>query len=54
MTIGGWVVMILSISSVLVLVIFCLFKVLSLPPVEAEDRLREPPEVDTRGTNGPN
>lgn len=36
MTTAGWVVMIVSIGSVLTLVSFCLIRVLTLPPVEEE------------------
>lgn len=47
MTLGGWIVMIVSVSSVLALVTFCVAKVLSLPPVEMQD-LKGPLEIDTR------
>ena len=46
---AGWTVMILSVGSVLALVVFCLRRVLSLPPVE-EETLRGPLEIDTRDT----
>ncbi|MFH1419083.1 MAG: hypothetical protein ABII12_12465 [Planctomycetota bacterium] len=42
MTAAGWTVMILSVGSVFVLMSYCLFRVLSLPPVEVE-------EVDEEG-----
>lgn len=48
---AGWAVMIASISGVLVLVSFCLYKVLTLPPVEFEDHLKGPLEIDTRDTS---
>jgi hypothetical protein len=49
MTPGGWIVMIVSVSSVLALVTFCLVKVLSLPPTE-EEHIKGPLEIDTRDT----
>ena len=36
MTVGGWVVMVLSVGSVLGLVSYCLCRVLALPPVDIE------------------
>ena len=50
MTAGGWIVMILSVGSVVALVSYCLFRVLSLPPVEVEDPLHAPPDSDTHDT----
>ncbi len=50
MTAGGWMVMVLSVGSVLALVSFCLYRVLTLPPVEVEERLKGPLEIDTRDT----
>ena len=47
MTPGGWTVMILSVGSVLILVTYCLARVLSLPPVEVEEHLKGPPDIDT-------
>ena len=44
---GGWIVMIVSVGSVLVLVSYCLYRVLSLPPVEVEEHLKGPPDIDT-------
>jgi len=49
MTIGGWIVMLISVGSVLSLVAFCLYRVLLLPPVE-EEHLKGPLEIDTRDT----
>lgn len=37
MTVGGWMVMIASIGSVVTLLTFCLYKVFTLPPVGEED-----------------
>lgn len=49
MTSAALIVMVISVGSVLSLVSFCLYKVLSLPPVEMED-LKGPLEIDTRDT----
>ena len=49
MTSGGWVVMLLSVGSVLTLVTYCFIRVLSLPPVE-EESLKGPLEIDTGDT----
>lgn len=45
----GWTVMIISVGTVLTLVSYCLYRVLSLPPVDMED-LKGPLEIDTRDT----
>ncbi len=50
MTTGGWIVMILSVGSVVTLVSYCLFRVLSLPPVEVEEHLHAPPDTDPHDT----
>lgn len=50
MTAGGWIVMILSVGSVLTLVSYCLFRVLTLPPVEVEEHLKGPPDINTHDT----
>ena len=47
---SGWIVMFLSVGSVLSLVTYCLVRVLSLPPVEVEEHLKGPLEIDTRDT----
>jgi hypothetical protein len=47
---AGWTVMILSVGSVLALAIFCLIRVLMLPPVDVEEHLKGPLEIDTRDT----
>ena len=49
-TAGGWIVMILSVGSVVALVCYCLFRVLSLPPVEVEEQLHAPRDIDTHDT----
>lgn len=40
---GGMAVMAISVGGVLCLLSFCLFKVLTLPPVENEDDAYDPP-----------
>jgi hypothetical protein len=45
----GWIVMLLSVGSVMALVGFCMYRVLTLPPVE-EEHLKGPLEIDTRDT----
>jgi len=47
MTPGGWTIMLLSVGSVLVLVSFCLYRVFTLPPREAEEHLKGPLEIET-------
>ena len=43
----GWLVMLVSVSSVIALTAFCLYRVLTLPPVEAED-IHSRLEMETR------
>ena len=50
MRIDGWIMMLASVSSVIGLTIFCLYRVLSLPPVEVESLNTAPLELDTRDT----
>ncbi len=50
MTPAGWLVMIVSVGSVVALVSYCLYRVLSLPSVEVEEHLKGPLEIDTRDT----
>jgi hypothetical protein len=47
MTPLGWLIMIVSIGSVVALTAFCLARVLSLPPVEVEDLNVAPLEIET-------
>lgn len=49
MTTGGWIMMIVSVSTVLALVSFCMWRVLTLPPMEV-DELKGPLEIDTGDT----
>lgn len=50
MNLAGWIVMTISVGSVLCLITYCLVKVLNLPPVE-EESLKGPLEIDTRDTS---
>ena len=50
MTIEGWIVMAVSVGTVLLLVSYCLTRVLSLPPVEMDEALTSPLEIDTGDT----
>jgi hypothetical protein len=50
MTPLGWLVMIVSVGSVLALTAFCLVRVLTLPPVEIEDLDTAPLDIDTHDT----
>lgn len=45
----GWTVMLLSVGFVITLAGFCLYRVLSLPPVE-EEHLKGPLDIDTGDT----
>ncbi len=51
MTPGGWAVMIVSVGSVLTLVCYCLYRVLTLPPVEVEEHVKGLPDIDTGDTH---
>jgi hypothetical protein len=46
---AGWITMLFSVGSVLTLVGFCLWRVLTLPPVQ-EQSLKGPLEIDTGDT----
>jgi len=50
MTAGALFVMTLSVGAVLSLAAFCLYRVLTLPPIEVEEHLKGPPDIDTRDT----
>ncbi len=50
MTIGGLAVMIVSVGSVLALSAFCLYRVLTLPPVDVAEHLKGPLDIDTHDT----
>ena len=47
---AGWAVMVLSLSSVLTLVTYCLYRVLTLPPVDFQEHLKGPGNIDTHDT----
>jgi hypothetical protein len=49
----GWAIMIASVSSVLALVVFCMYRVLTLPPAIAEEHLKAPLDIDTKDTQQP-
>ncbi len=49
MSYGALVVMMLSVGAVLALVSFCLYRVLTLPPIDMQD-IRGPLEIDTKDT----
>ena len=49
MTTGGWVVMLLSVGSVLTLASFCVYRVLTLPPAD-EESVKGPLDIDTGNT----
>ena len=53
MTPLGWLIMIVSITSVVGLTVFCLYRVLSLPPVEVEDLNVAPLSIETPDTHHP-
>jgi hypothetical protein len=50
MTLLGWIIMTVSLSSVIGLTVFCLYRVLTLPPTEVEHLNTAPLEIDTRDT----
>ncbi|MCA9230186.1 MAG: hypothetical protein KDA57_06020 [Planctomycetales bacterium] len=50
---AGWIIMFLSVGSVLCLLAFCLIRVLGLPPAEMED-IKGPLEIDTGDTSDAN
>lgn len=51
MTAAGWLIMSLSVGSVLALAAFCFVRILFLPPSVAEEHLKAPLDIDTRDTN---
>lgn len=50
MTNAGLAIMVVSVGSVLALVGFCLFRVLTLSPEVVEEHLKAPLDIDTRDT----
>ena len=53
MTILGWLMMIISVGSVISLTTFCLYRVFTLSPDEVSDLDVAPLRIDTRDTQGP-
>jgi hypothetical protein len=53
MTSLGCTIMVVSLTSVMALTAFCLYRVLTLPPVEIDDLNIAPLEIDTRDTANP-
>ena len=49
LTYEGWAIMLISVGSVLSLVSFCLYRVLTLPPADMED-IRGPLDVELSDT----
>ena len=43
----GWIMMLVSVGSVLSLAVFCLYRVLTLPAAEVESLNTAPLEIDT-------
>ncbi len=44
---AGWCLMILSVGSVLSLTVYCLFRVLTLPPADVEEHFKAPLDIET-------
>jgi hypothetical protein len=49
MTPAGWIIMIVSVGSVLALTVFCFYRVLTLPASEL-DEIKAPLDIDTKDT----
>jgi hypothetical protein len=49
MTTAAWIIMTLSVGSVLALTLFCIIRVWNLPPVE-RDEVKGQLQIDTRDT----
>jgi hypothetical protein len=50
MTGAGWFIMLVSITSVMSLLAFSLYKIFSLPTIEAEEHIQTQPFIDTHDT----
>lgn len=50
MTPAAWIIMVTSVTFVLALVSYCLYRVLTLPPVEVEESIHGQPAIDTHDT----
>ena len=53
MTLLGWIMMAVSVSSVIGLTVFCLYRVLLLPAAEVESLDTAPLEISTPDTRNP-
>ena len=51
MTSAGLAIMLVSVGSILLLVSFCMWRVLRLPPEIVEEHLKAPLDIDTGDTN---
>lgn len=51
MTSTGWMIMITSVATVTVACLFCLVRVLSLPPADVVEHLKAPLDIDTGDVN---
>jgi hypothetical protein len=49
----GWLIMVTSVSSVVGLTVFCLWRVLTLPPVEVENLDVAPLDIETPDIRDP-
>ncbi|MCE9605589.1 MAG: hypothetical protein K8U03_11910 [Planctomycetia bacterium] len=47
MNAAGWVIMIVSVTTVFVGCAYCVYRVLALPPLDAEAHLHAPLEIDS-------
>jgi hypothetical protein len=53
MNAAGWIIMIVSVGSVLLLTAYCMVRVLTLPPEVVEEHLKAPLDIDTKDTADP-
>jgi hypothetical protein len=44
---AGWAIMILSVASVFTGCAYCIYRVLTLPPIEVEEHLHAPLDIKT-------
>jgi hypothetical protein len=51
MTNAGWAIMIASLTGVLSLVSFCMYRVLTLPPAKVSETMKTPLDIDTGDTD---
>jgi hypothetical protein len=50
MTTAAWTIMTVSVTTVIALLAFCMYRVLTLPPVEVEESMHGPVNIDTGDT----